>query len=420
MGESATTLSSTPVVAAHLAQRFGDLRVHALVLRCGPGVQRHFLHQEGKRKGNETNGAAPCRRSTILSATRVTAHAQSTQNYTGSYAYNGDGLRTSKVSGGTTSSFAWDQSSSNALLLSDGANYYVYGPDGLPLEQIKSSDSSTVWFDHDTLGNTRLLTDSSSNMAANYNYDTYGNVTAAAGRVDTPLRYRGEFQDTESGLTYLRARYYDPQSAQFLTVDPLVAATRSAYGYVDNSPLNATDPSGLLCFNNPLNRNDNCRSAADTYHWVHVGRDVATGVAAVASAVIIGAVVAGGSAVAGAGAVAEEAATAVSLPAFSESTVASVTTSSQALSRGVSIGERALQKKIGRCVAGKPGYEAWKGMKFDQQTAEALIKDILQNPVATGTSKGYSEAHNVSGQGVRMSEDLSSFVTFVTRSLASF
>jgi RHS repeat-associated protein len=54
------------------------------------------------------------------------------------------------------------------------------------------------------------------------------------------------YTDPETGYIYLRARYYDPATAQFLTRDPLVAVTASAYGYVDNNPLNGTDPTGLF------------------------------------------------------------------------------------------------------------------------------------------------------------------------------
>lgn len=59
------------------------------------------------------------------------------------------------------------------------------------------------------------------------------------------MRYAGEYQDAETGLYYLRARYYDPTTQQFLTRDPLVAATEQAYNYAAGSPLNAKDPSGL-------------------------------------------------------------------------------------------------------------------------------------------------------------------------------
>jgi uncharacterized protein RhaS with RHS repeats len=41
-------------------------------------------------------------------------------------------------------------------------------------------------------------------------------------------------------------RYYDPATAQFLTVDALVTLTRSPYGYVGGNPLNGVDPTGLV------------------------------------------------------------------------------------------------------------------------------------------------------------------------------
>lgn len=50
--------------------------------------------------------------------------------------------------------------------------------------------------------------------------------------------------DAESGPYYLRARYYDPGTAQFLSRDPLVSKTMSPYAYVAGNPLNRTDPSG--------------------------------------------------------------------------------------------------------------------------------------------------------------------------------
>ncbi len=52
--------------------------------------------------------------------------------------------------------------------------------------------------------------------------------------------------DPETGMLYLRARYYDPSTGQFLTRDPMDAVTRSAYGYSGNDPLNGSDPTGLM------------------------------------------------------------------------------------------------------------------------------------------------------------------------------
>lgn len=49
----------------------------------------------------------------------------------------------------------------------------------------------------------------------------------------------------ETGFTYLRARYYDPSTGMFSSVDPAVARTLSAFLYAGNSPLNRLDPLGL-------------------------------------------------------------------------------------------------------------------------------------------------------------------------------
>jgi uncharacterized protein RhaS with RHS repeats len=52
--------------------------------------------------------------------------------------------------------------------------------------------------------------------------------------------------DPTTGLIYLRARWYDPQTGQFLSIDPLQALTQHAYEYANDSPLNGTDPTGLI------------------------------------------------------------------------------------------------------------------------------------------------------------------------------
>lgn len=57
----------------------------------------------------------------------------------------------------------------------------------------------------------------------------------------------GPVVDPETGLIYELNRYYDPTTGQFLSRDPLVAITGSAYGYVNDNPLNGTDPMGLFC-----------------------------------------------------------------------------------------------------------------------------------------------------------------------------
>jgi RHS repeat-associated protein len=68
-------------------------------------------------------------------------------------------------------------------------------------------------------------------------------VGCFAGRVTTPPRDPGV--DPNTGLVYLRARWYDPATGQFLSVDPLESETQQAYVYADDDPVTLADLSGL-------------------------------------------------------------------------------------------------------------------------------------------------------------------------------
>ena len=161
-----------------------------------------------------------------------------------SYAYNGEGLRTSQTVSGTTTYMAWDMAEELPLILSDGTNSYIYGPDGLPVEQINNSTGTVLYLHHDQQGSTRLLTGPGKNEGA-YTYTPYGAVQEHTGTATTPLGYDGQYTSSDTGLIYMRARVYDPTTAQFLTVDPIVPITRAPYAYVNDNPLNHMDRTGL-------------------------------------------------------------------------------------------------------------------------------------------------------------------------------
>jgi len=166
---------------------------------------------------------------------------------TATYGYDGDGLRQSKTISGTFTQQTWDTTSGLPLLLQDGGTRYVTGPDGLPIEQI-GPDGTVLYYYQDRLGSTRALLDGTGQAVATYTYSPYGSLTSRTGMASTPFGYAGQYTDAESGLQYLRARYYDPATAQFLSRDPLVDQTGQAYAYGADDPINATDPSGLRCY----------------------------------------------------------------------------------------------------------------------------------------------------------------------------
>jgi len=169
-----------------------------------------------------------------------------------SYGYDGTGLRTSQTINGTTTHMAWDTSGGLPLLLYDGANYYLYGPEGLPFEQI--SGSTPTYLHHDQQGSTRLLTNSEGKSTGKYTYTPYGAVEKHEESATTPLGYDGQYRSEDTGLIYLRARVYDPATAQFMSVDPLVSETGAPYSYADDSPVNEGDPGGLCAGPDPLQR----------------------------------------------------------------------------------------------------------------------------------------------------------------------
>ena len=166
------------------------------------------------------------------------------------YAFDGDGLRASQSIGGSSSYLAWDKSAGLPLLLDDGQNSYIYGPGGIPFEQIDGA-GNVLFLHHDQQGSTRMLTSTTGAIQATFSYDAYGNPTGSTGTASTPLGYDGQYTDKDTRLIYLRARLYDPATTQFLSVDPLVGSTRAAYDYTNANPIDGSDPTGL-CNTNPL------------------------------------------------------------------------------------------------------------------------------------------------------------------------
>jgi RHS repeat-associated protein len=171
-----------------------------------------------------------------------------TEEIEDSYTYNGNDLRASQTTNGTTSHLVWDEAEELPLLLSDGTSSYIYGPDGLPVEQINTSTGAVTYLHHDQQGSTRLLTGSTGAVTGKCTYGAYGTPTCE-GTATTPLGYDAQYTNSDTGLIYLRNRVYDPSTAQFLSVDPMERVTRAPYNYAEDNPLNRGDATGLSSWN---------------------------------------------------------------------------------------------------------------------------------------------------------------------------
>ncbi|GHJ39773.1 putative T7SS-secreted protein [Streptomyces sp. TS71-3] len=101
---------------------------------------------------------------------------------------------------------------------------------GAPAELV-TADGKVVWHHRTTLWGTDV------------------SVPAADSTAHCPLRFPGQYADRETGLHYNYFRNYDPETARYLSPDPLgLDPAPNHHGYVDN-PLKYIDPLGLKCKN---------------------------------------------------------------------------------------------------------------------------------------------------------------------------
>ncbi len=215
-------------------------------LETGPGTTKYAYNEQGQRtKTTPTTGPATTygynQAENLTTLTRPEEGA--TPKIEDCYAYDGAGLLASQTINGTTTYLAWDTTEPVPLLLADTTNSYIFGPEGVAVEQI-SSGGTVTYLHHDQAGSTRLITSSTGAKEASLTYDAYGNTTGTTGTAKTPLGYDAQYTSQDTGLIYLRARTYDPATTQFLTVDPFLATTDAPYTYTNDNPLNFMDSSG--------------------------------------------------------------------------------------------------------------------------------------------------------------------------------
>ena len=161
------------------------------------------------------------------------------------YTYDGLGMRMTETStSGSTQDFTWDTMG----LIGDGTDAYIYGPElsTAPVEQINLSSGAVSYLSSIPSG-IHLAFDQTGTHVTETAYSTYGIATSTTttNGPTTPFGFEGGYTDP-NGLIFLMNRYYDPATAQFISVDPLVAKTAQPYSYAGDNPINASDPSGLM------------------------------------------------------------------------------------------------------------------------------------------------------------------------------
>jgi len=136
---------------------------------------------------------------------------------------------------------------------------YLYGVEGLSGFVLDGKEFS---YRKNIQGDITHILDTDGILVVSYQYDAWGNHIVTNHTNDNigdinPFRYRGYYYDVETGLYYLKTRYYDPQTGRFLNMDEIEILDDSMelpnglnlYGYcAGGNPIMHVDPDGKIIF----------------------------------------------------------------------------------------------------------------------------------------------------------------------------
>ena len=172
-----------------------------------------------------------------------------------SFAYNESGLRTSKTVNGVTHNYVWQGSKLAADITDTYALYFHYDSTGdvIGFTRTANGTDTEYFYVKNFQGDILKVITATGTEAATYTYDSWGKLLTSTGDLAdaNPLRYRGYFYDTETGLYYLKSRYYDPEVCRFINADAYASTGQGILGlnmftYCICSPVTLYDPSGRL------------------------------------------------------------------------------------------------------------------------------------------------------------------------------
>ena len=174
------------------------------------------------------------------------------------FIYDGDGNRVSKTVGGVTTKYLVDDHNPTGhpqvveeVVGGTVQRVYTYGHSLISQSQIIGGQWKVSFYSTDGHGSVRLLTNDAGAVTDTYDFDAFGNLIAQTGTTPNEYLFSGEQLDANTGFYYLRARYMNPSTGRFQTMDtfegsPFDPSSLHKYLYVGNDPVNKIDPSGHM------------------------------------------------------------------------------------------------------------------------------------------------------------------------------
>jgi RHS repeat-associated protein len=128
---------------------------------------------------------------------------------------------------------------------------YTYGLQRISQNQVVNNAWTPSFYGYDGFGSVRQLTNAAGAVTDSYEYDAFGNSFTKQGTTPNYYLYRGEQFDSDLGLYYLRARYYNSVTGRFFSRDPedgiaTDPGTLHKYVFAKGDPVNLDDPTGRI------------------------------------------------------------------------------------------------------------------------------------------------------------------------------
>ena len=165
---------------------------------------------------------------------------------TAEFVYNADGLRVQKTVNGVATKYTLH--GKNVVHMTSGTDELHIFYDAQNRPAVVVYNGTAYAYVKSLQGDVIALLDGTGNVVVSYVYDAWGAPIGKSGSMAEtlgtvqPFRYRGYVFDEETGLYYLRSRYYNPGWGRFVNADALI--DQNLYSYCKNSPMQFHDPSG--------------------------------------------------------------------------------------------------------------------------------------------------------------------------------
>ena len=167
---------------------------------------------------------------------------------TAEFVYNADGLRVQKTVNGVATKYTLH--GKNVVHMTSGTDELHFFYDAQNRPAVVVYNGTAYAYVKSLQGDIVAILDENGNTVVSYGYDAWGaplwctgELAETLGKVQ-PFRYRGYVFDEETGLYYLRSRYYNPRWGRFVNADGAIIQ-KNLFAYCSNGPIVGYDPSGF-------------------------------------------------------------------------------------------------------------------------------------------------------------------------------